>query len=532
MSNINPNQLPITTKDPFLITTPLFYVNAKPHMGSAYTTMAVDALHRFYHLLGMNSILLTGCDEHGEKIAQAALTLNRDPQSHCDLISNEFIELWKLLNISKENFKFIRTTSDHHQKIVKEFFTRVWNNGDIYKSEYNGIYCTGCEEYKDKTELISNDLCPIHQKQCIERTEENYFFALSKYQRVLEEFYEQNPDFILPLDRRNEVKAWMKSGLRDFSVSRAQNPWGIPVPQDDSQTIYVWFDALVGYLSGLLEPNMTLSDLMETKSGWPAQVHVIGKDILRFHALYWPAMLISAGLPVPERIFGHGFLTKDGMKMGKSLGNVLEPNALIDSYGSDAVRYYFLKTLEFGKDGDFNETRFVDLINADLANSLGNLMNRSLNLLKKNCQSTFTIGADEIEHDHQLRILTQECVELSRNAYLRMDFSEACSCLMKIVYEANAEIDRIAPWTLLKSEETRKEAEKCLVCVLEAARIVSTGLSPIVPELNRRVYAALGFDDAIVSNLEWKRDLKWGFIKKSQQFPVPKPIFPRIDTKT
>ncbi|CAN0837238.1 Methionine--tRNA ligase, chloroplastic/mitochondrial [Linum grandiflorum] len=313
----------------FVLTTPLYYVNAAPHMGSAYTTIAADAIARFQRLLGKKVILVTGTDEHGEKIATAAASCGATPTEHCDIVSQAYKSLWKDLDISYN--KFIRTTDLQHEAIVKEFYSRVLANDDIYHADYEGLYCVNCEEYKDEKELLENKCCPVHLKPCIERKEENYFFALSKYQQRLEETLSSNPNFVQPSYRLNEVQSWIKTGLKDFSISRASVEWGIPVPDDEKQTIYVWFDALLGYISALAEDNGH-SNLQEAVlAGWPASLHLIGKDILRFHAVYWPAMLMSAGLDLPKMVFGHGFLTKHYFFLLKLIGRA-EDGEVIGKY--------------------------------------------------------------------------------------------------------------------------------------------------------------------------------------------------------
>lgn len=509
-------------------------------MGSAYPTIAADALARFYRMLGAHPIFITGCDEHGEKIAAAAAaekgpdcSLN-DIQRFCDRVAGQFDELWRKLDIRYD--RFVRTTDPRHEKIVKQFMERVWDNGDIYKSVYDGLYCTGCEEYKDPKDLLEGNICPSHRTHCANRKEENYFFALSKYQDRLETFLEDNPSFVLPQERRNEVLGWVKSGIRDFSVSRANNPWGIAVPRDTSQTIYVWFDALLGYVSALLE-GLDEPDLdTALQHGWPADVHIIGKDILRFHAVYWPAMLMSAGLPLPRRVIGHGFITKDGLKMGKSLGNTVDPSELVDTYGADAVRYYFLRAVDFGRDGDFSEQRFVDIVNADLANSLGNLLNRSLNLLKKNCNSTLPVSSSELgteSSDNEERLLRETAVKAMEDAYQhyeQLNFVDACEAVMAISFEANSYIDRIAPWSKFKSDDPAdiEMASRCIVNVLEASRVVAVGLSPIIPGVAEKVYGALGLQDQCSRGLRWD-DMRWGVLEKGMSFAKPKPVFPRME---
>ncbi|MEB3178146.1 MAG: methionine--tRNA ligase, partial [Nostocaceae cyanobacterium] len=328
-------------KNTFAVTTPLYYVNALPHIGSAYTTMAADALTRFQRLQGRSALLITGTDEHGQKIQQSAEQQGQDPQSFCDQMSASFTSLWQKLNIKYD--RFIRTTTDRHQVIVKEFFQRVWDKDDIYLGQQQGWYCVSCEEFKEERELLEGKRCPIHTNKQVEwRDEQNYFFRLSKYQEQLLELYRERPDFIQPESRRNEVLNFVKQGLQDFSISRVNLDWGFPVPTDPNHTLYVWFDALLGYVTALLEPEEEPTLENALAKWWPINLHLIGKDILRFHAVYWPAMLMSAEVPLPEKVFGHGFLTKDGQKMGKSLGNTLDPVELLDKYGADAVRYYFL----------------------------------------------------------------------------------------------------------------------------------------------------------------------------------------------
>ncbi|KAA8499188.1 Methionine--tRNA ligase, chloroplastic/mitochondrial [Porphyridium purpureum] len=515
----------------FAITTPLYYVNAAPHMGSAYPTIAVDVLTRFYRMTDRDPVFVTGCDEHGEKIAQAAHKMGREPQEHVEIIAAQFLSLWDKLDIKYD--RFARTTSSDHAKIVSEFMERVWDNGDIYKSVYEGLYCTGCEEYKDPKELNTGNVCPLHQAECEMRKEENYFFALSKYGDALLEFLEQNPNFIVPEERRNEVLGWIKSGLRDFSVSRANNPWGIRVPRDEKQTIYVWFDALLGYVSSLREEGDEVSLDACVKRGWPANLHVIGKDILRFHAVYWPAMLMSAGLPLPAQVFGHGFLTKDGLKMGKSLGNTLDPTELVDTYGATAVRYFFMRAVEFGQDGDFSNSRFIDVVNSELANSIGNLLNRSLNLLRKNCDSVIPAdsqaAADAVEGGDTLRQAAQLRAAEARASFDQRNFPEACFKIVSIAHDTNGFIDAAAPWKKFKEgEEGKTEAGQTLAVVLEATRIVATALNPVVPSLTKDIYAALGFDESVYANLTWK-DTEWGMLKQGHAFPTPKPVFMRLE---
>ncbi|WOL12634.1 methionine--tRNA ligase, chloroplastic/mitochondrial [Canna indica] len=514
-------------EETFVLTTPLYYVNAPPHMGSAYTTIAADAIARFQRLMGKKVLFITGTDEHGEKIAAAAEASGTSPSEHCDTISQSYKMLWTELDIAYD--KFIRTTDLKHEAIVKEFYSRVLNNGDIYRADYEGLYCVNCEEYKDEKELLEDNCCPMHLKPCLMRKEDNYFFALSKYQKTLEDYLASNPDFVKPSFRLNEVQGWIKSGLRDFSISRSSVEWGIPVPNDNKQTIYVWFDALLGYISALLGEGEQPSLQQALNSGWPASLHLIGKDILRFHAVYWPAMLLSAGLSVPNMVFGHGFLTKDGMKMGKSLGNTLEPKDLVQRFGTDAVRYFFLREVEFGNDGDYSEDRFINIVNAHLANTIGNLLNRTLGLLKKNCQSTLAFDSSVAAEGIAIKDSVNQLVEKARYHYENLSLSSACESILEIGNVGNLYMDARAPWSLFKQGGACPElAAKDLVIILEATRIIATALSPIAPSLCSKIYSQLGFSKEQFESITWD-DTQWGGLKAGQIMAEPKPVFARIE---
>lgn len=430
---------------------------------------------------------------------------------------------------------FIRTTDPKHEALVSTVVDRVWQRGDIYRSRYEGYYCVDCEEYKDETELDADHTCPVHRRACSLRGEENYFFALSKYQGALEALLTERPEFVQPEARRNEVLGWVKEGLRDFSISRAAVAWGIPVPKDPAQTVYVWFDALNGYLSGLY-PDADAAAAAKADPedlaarGWPASLHVIGKDILRFHAIYWPAMLLSAGLPVPGAVFGHGFLTKDGLKMGKSLGNVLEPGALVGAYGADAVRYYFMREVAFGQDGDFSEERFRNIVNANLANDIGNLLNRTLTLLGKNCGGALPIDSAAVPQDHPLRALaTQRAPEVA-SAYSRLRFHEALEAALSVSGRGNQLLEEVAPWTAFKKgdDDAKADAAAALVAVLEAVRIVAVLLLPVTPALSRRIYLQLGMGEAALEGVQWS-DSVWGGLQQGQEMAQPAPVFTRLE---
>lgn len=507
----------------FYITTPLYYVNDVPHIGSAYTTIACDCIARYKRLRGFDVCFLTGTDENAQKVYKAATNLNKSPTEHCDFISDEFKRLWKLLNIKFD--KFIRTTAKNHFQISIEFFKKVKESGDIYEAEYKGLYCEACEDFKTEKDLQEGNICPIHKLKTKEYNEKNYFFALSKYQNKLNEFLEANPDFIQPIYRKNEVLGWIKEGLRDFPISRVGTNWGIPLPNDPKQVIYVWFDALIGYISGLLNNKEEANINNATKNYWPCTVHVIGKDILRFHAVYWPCMLMSAKLPLPKKVFGHGFLTKDGEKMGKTTGNIIDPYELINEYGTDAVRYFFLKEVTFGRDGDFSYENFVNKINADLANNLGNLLNRSLNIVNKNFggKINYTKNEDDFLGLKDKANSTFKAVEKHMD---NLELKEALDSLWLLIDSTNKAFNDKEPWKLIKSGEITK-AQHCLYETLEILRNISIVTFPFIPDTCLKIYRQLGYDK-LDELSEWE---KVGWNKAQAEFKVKegKPIFPRID---
>ncbi|NER27294.1 MAG: methionine--tRNA ligase [Symploca sp. SIO1C4] len=522
------------SKNKFSITTPLYYVNDLPHIGSAYTTMAADALARFERLRGKSVLLITGTDEHGQKIQRTAQSYGIEPQEHCDKVAAGFEVLWRKLNIDYDRFS--RTTSQRHQVIVKEFWQRVWNSGDIYLGRQQGYYCVSCEEFKEERDLLSGKRCPLHPNLEVEwRDEQNYFFRLCEYQQKLEALYQQQPDFIQPQSRRNEVLSFVSQGLQDFSVSRVNLDWGFPVPTDPNHTIYVWFDALLGYVTALLDPDIEPTLENALKQWWPINLHLIGKDILRFHAVYWPAMLMSAGLPVPRQVFGHGFLTKDGQKMGKTLGNTIDPVELVEHYGADAIRYYFLKEIEFGRDGDFSETRFIDIVNADLANDLGNLLNRTLKMAHKYCDACVpNVSSSDILADNNLKAIGCQLSERTAKAYEALAFSEACREILALVRASNKFIDEQAPWSLYKQGQI-SAVERVLYTVLESVRLAAYLLSPIIPSISTDIYQQLGFaidfnkPTLIQDCATYTTHAAWGCLPANQSLGKPKPVFVRLE---
>ncbi len=507
----------------YTLTTPLYYVNDKPHLGSTYTTIASDALARFNRLEGNNVIFITGVDEHGQKIQRTAEKNKIKPAVHCDVISKNYIDVWEKWQIT--NDRFIRTTSDKHRKVVEQFFQRVENSGDIEFGRQKGWYCVDCEEFKEELDDPNSPTCEIHKKKLEWRDEENLFFKLSRYQSQIEELVNK-PDFIFPTTRRNEVKRFVESGLHDFSISRVNVSWGIPVPGHKGHTFYVWFDALVGYLTALIDEGS--EDKLDTlnMSGWPASVHIIGKDILRFHAVYWPAMLISAGLPTPMKLYGHGFLKREGQKMGKSLGNVLDPNELIKQYDSDLIRWYLLKDIRFGQDGDFQHKRFVDLVNNDLANTIGNLLNRTSSMSRKwfdNCIPQYKVNDDESNYlkEHSLMTIL-EVKESMKN----LRFSEAAESILKLATTANIYLNDTEPWSRIKDPTNYQLVANDIYLILETARIIGILLQPIVPNISNRILTQLGVQ---IDRDNWNVDLTWGLLEGGKNLVEPSPIVQKID---
>ncbi len=517
----------------YYITTPLFYVNDLPHIGSAYPTIICDFIAGHMKQRGEDVCFLTGTDEHGQKIEKSAAEKNKTPQEHCDAYAAEFKKLWQILDIDYD--RFVRTTDQSHKDFVTEFFKKVQDSGDIYKGEYTGLYCVHCEDFwleKDlELDSSENFICAIHKKPVEEYSQVNYFFKLTKYQDQLKKYIEDNPDFISPDYRRNEVLGWINEGLRDFPISRANLDWGIDIPGDDDQVIYVWFDALLGYISGL-------GDKKNHYWQKDSVIHIIGKDILRFHAVYWPAMLMSAGMPLPKKVFGHGFLTKDGMKMGKTLGNIIDPIELSEKYGPESVKYYFLRDIVFGRDGDFTHDGFIQVLNSDLANNLGNLLNRSLKLINKYFDGKLPKKLMNKEIDEMLNTLNNHFLLNidSLNPYF------AFQDLFKVLDKANFFINEVAPWQLLKKEDISEEEKNlaieslytAIVCCYQSAFY----LAPVMPNLVSKLIVNLGIvssSEDVKRNVLLKevlnfKNLDFDFTNH-QLNPDPAVIFQRIQTE-
>ena len=515
----------------YTLTTPLYYVNDKPHLGSAYTTLACDALARFQRLKGERVVFITGCDEHGQKIQRTAEAAGLSPQAHCDGVSAQYRELWDRWQIS--NNRLIRTTDPRHQRIVEQFFARVEANGDIVEGRQQGWYCVACEEFKDDPHEAQDPECSIHRRPLEWRDELNLFFRLSRYQEQIEALIAQ-PGFIQPASRRNEVENFVKQGLRDFSISRVNLPWGIPVPGHEGHTFYVWFDALLGYITALLEEGDAADLATAISRGWPASVHVIGKDILRFHAVYWPAMLLSAGLELPAKVFGHGFLTREGQKMGKSLGNVLDPAELLERCGRDAVRWYLLRDIPFGDDGDFQQQRFSDLVNNDLANTIGNLLNRTSSMARRWFNECVPPATTAVSSDHPLAQAAAGARSTVLASLDQLDFRSAAEATLQLAIAANGFLNEQAPWSRMKQEGTRDQVADDLYAVLEAARITALLMAPLLPDLSGRMLMQLGQpvpDSGVLAKPDaaWLDQLNWGALHSGAPLPDPSPVMARLE---
>lgn len=509
----------------FYITTPIYYVNDKPHIGSAYTTLACDTLARFKRLDGFDVFFLTGTDEHGQKVYKAAQAAGVDPQAFTDKVSQNFQDLAPLLNFTNDDF--IRTTEARHKEGCRVLWEKMKENGDIYLGKYAGWYAVRDEAFYAEDELRDG---PEGKKiapsgaECAWVEEESYFFRLSAWGDKLLEFYQKNPGFIQPESRRNEVISFVKSGLRDLSVSRTNFPWGVPVPGDERHVMYVWVDALTNYISALGYPDETSEKF---KKFWPADFHVVGKDILRFHAVYWPAFLMSAGLTPPKCVFAHGWWTVEGQKMSKSLGNVVSPQEMVDRYGVDATRYFLLREVPFGNDGDFSHKQAVNRINNDLANGLGNLAQRTLSMIAKNCAGKVPAHGALTPEDSDLLEFVR--VRIPSNVRLELDglqFHRALEKIWEGVNRANAYIDAQAPWTLKKTDLARMET--VLYVLAEAIRCLALIVQPVTPAGAGRILDQL----AIAPDArDFTRFSEKDALIPGTDLPAPQGVFPRIEAE-
>ena len=510
----------MTDRPSYYVTTPIYYVNDVPHIGHAYTTLASDVLARFKRLDGYDVMFLTGTDEHGQKVEKSAEKAGVDPQVFCDKVSARFRDLAEAMNFS--NDQFIRTTEDRHKRAVQHLWTRLVEKGYIYEDKYAGWYSVRDEAFYGEDELVEGDdgekLAPTGAP--VEWVEEpSFFFKLSAFEDKLVEYYDNNPDFVLPKSRLNEVRSFASGGLQDLSISRTTFSWGVPVPDVPGHIMYVWIDALANYLTALGYPDEENADYTKF---WPADLHMVGKDILRFHAIYWPAFLMAADMPLPKRIFAHGWWTNEGQKISKSLGNVIDPFELIETYGLDAVRFFLLREVPFGNDGDFSRKSFVQRCNADLANGIGNLAQRTLSMIHKNCDGALPDIGALTNDDNEMLDLAKVSLEKVRELMDRQAFNLAFDEIWKIVSAADGYISREEPWALKKTDIERMKT--VLFVLADTIRQIGILIQPIMPQSADKLLNQLGVDDRTFDQLG-----EVGRLKPGTPINKPQGVFPRLE---
>jgi len=508
----------MTKKQKFYLTTPLYYVNDVPHIGHAYTTIAADVLARFKRMSGFDVYFLTGTDEHGQKIADAAKEHNYSPQEYVNMVVERFKDAWLTLGISYNDF--IRTTEERHVKVVQNIFQKLLDQGDVYPGEYEGWYCTPCETFWTEFQVSeTGNTCPDCKRPVHKLKEKTFYFKLSKYQDKLLKHIESHPEFVLPASRRNEVLSFIKQGLKDLSVTRTTFKWGVPVPGQEGHVVYVWFDALINYISA---PGFT-SNEKKFAGLWPADVHLMGKEIVRFHAVIWPIMLMALGLPLPKTVFGHGWWTVEGEKMSKSKGNVVDPIALSKEYGVDPVRYFLLREVPFGVDGDFSKKSFINRYNSDLANDIGNLLNRTLTMVEKYFGGVIPEAGENTfdEASEELVNLANETPGIVASQMDKLAFSDALSAVWELINKANKYIELEAPWKLSKEGKT-DNLKSVIFNLCDVLRTVAILVTPFIPTTTSRMWEQLGLTDPIE---------KPGIKIAGTKVAKADPLFPRLEKK-
>ncbi|MEJ8553574.1 methionine--tRNA ligase [Tepidibacter sp. Z1-5] len=510
----------------FYVTTPIYYPSGRLHIGHTYTTVAADAIARFKRFCGYDVKFLTGTDEHGEKIQKTAKAKGLSEIEYLDNIVGEIKDLWKTMDISYDDF--IRTTEDRHKTIVQKIFTKLHDKGDIYKGAYEGWYCTPCESFWTETQLLEGNKCPDCGREVYVAKEEAYFFKLSRYQDRLIKYFEENPDFCFPESRKNEMlNNFLKAGLDDLCVSRTTFDWGIKVPLDSKHVVYVWLDALCNYITAL---GYLSDDETEYNKFWPADVHIVGKEIVRFHTIIWPAILMALDLPLPKKVYGHGWILFADDKMSKSKGNIVYPEPLIEKYGIDALKYFLLKEFTFGQDGSYTNKNFLTRINSDLANDIGNLVSRTVAMVIKYREGILPSPKTLGDYHEQLIDMSSSAFEKVENAMNRLQFSEALEEIFKIVRRSNKYIDETMPWALAKDEEKQDELDTVLYNLTEAIRIVSVLISPFMNETANKIYKQLGISKQS-ELLTWESTHEFGQIKEGTKVSKGEVLFPRIDVQ-
>lgn len=512
----------MTTKR-FYITTPIYYVNAEPHVGHAYTTIVADVMSRFHRLMGYRTHFLTGTDEHGDKIVQAARAAGMDPKSYADRISGLFRDTWAKLNISNDDF--IRTTEPRHVRTVQHILQKVFDKGDIYFSNYKGLYCVGCERFYTERELVDGK-CPDHDKKPVEREEANYFFKMSRYQDRLISHIHSNPDFIRPERYRNEVLSFLREPLEDLCISRPieRLSWGIPLPFDERYVTYVWFDALINYISAPGYPDGAMF-----QEFWPVSQHLIAKDILKPHGIYWPTMLCAIGIPPFRHLNVHGYWKTDQGKMSKSRGTVVRPLDLVPVYGLDAFRYFLLREMVFGLDAGFNEEALVQRLNADLANDLGNLFSRTLAMTARYFGGKVPpFGSEPDEDDRVLLAQRDQTSADFREEVPRLAFHKALISIWSLINAANKYIDQVSPWQLFKDPGKSARLQTVMRTLLETNRLLAVFLSPFLPGTAEKMLRRLGVAKA-AQDLKFEEDARWGILEEGAAVEKGEALFPRVE---
>lgn len=510
-------------KKTFYLTTPIYYPNDKLHIGHAFSTVMADSMVRYKRMRGYDTYFLTGTDEHGQKIERAAKAAGKEPQEYVDNIVKGIRNLWKILLISNDDF--LRTTEPRHKKVVQDIFQKIYDQGDIYKAEYEGWYCTPCETFFTERQVGEEKLCPDCQRAVEVVREESYFFKMSRYQERLLQYIEDHTDFIQPISRRNEMINFIKGGLEDLCISRTTFNWGIPVPINEKHVIYVWFDALTNYISAL-GYGTEQADLYQKY--WPADIHLMAKDIVRFHAVIWPTILMAAGLPLPKQIYGHGWLLLDSGKMSKSKGNVVDPLLLVEKYGVNAIRYFLLREMAPGSDGYYSEDALITRVNTDLANDYGNLVSRTVAMIEKYFAGRIPAPQEQGDFDEDLRNLASSIPNEAAALMDKLDFAAALTAIWRIVNRANKYIDETMPWSLAKDPVKQGRLATVMYNLAEVIRIVTIMITPVMPTLPEKVWAQLG-NESVVNN-NWEA-VAWGGTQPGQQVKKMEPLFPRIETK-